>query len=275
MRPCRLTSIAAALLLLAGLSGAWGQTPSQTSATSEAVDARTWLGHAEEIEDYLKQVEVVSLADIPVGVMKPQRAEVPPGGPVDAFAWKPIKPGIYQGFWESYKSEIAAYELDKLLNLNMVPVTVEKRVRGELGAAAMWVAPAQSFDELGGRPTPPDEYRRQWNHQNRSAVMFDNLICNTDSNLGNWLIDPAWNIILIDHSRAFTTDTDMVHDMSMTRIILGLWVRMQALTEESLTEALGEWLSGREIRAILERRDRMAEEIDKLVEANGESGVFR
>ena len=47
------------------------------------------------------------------------------------------------------------------------------------------------------------------------------------------------------------------------------------MTEESLTAALGEWLSGREIRAILERRDRMAEEIAKLVEANNESGVFR
>ncbi len=275
MRSYRVTSIVVALLLFIGLPGAWGQTLSQTTATSDAVDARTWLGRAEEIENYLKQVEIVSLDEIPIGVTKPQRAELPPGGPVEAFAWKPINPGTYQGFWESYKAEIAAYELDKLLHLNMVPVTVEKRVRGELGAAAMWVAPAQSFDELGGRPTPPDEYRRQWNHQNRSAVMFDNLICNTDSNLGNWLVDPAWNIILIDHSRAFTTDTDMVHDMSMTRIILGLWTRMRALTEESLTAALGEWLSGREIRAILERRDRMAEEIAKLVEANGESGVFR
>ena len=103
--------------------------------------------------------------------------------------------------------------------------------------------------------------------------MFDNLICNTDSNLGNWLVDPAWNIILIDHSRAFTTDTKMVHPMD--RIIPGLWVRMRALTEERLTETLGEWLSEREIRAILARRDRMAEEIAKLVEANGESGVYR
>lgn len=275
MRLCRMTSIVAAVLLFTGLPGVWGQTPRQTAAPSDAVDARTWLGRAEEIEDYLKQVEIVSLDEIPIGVTKPQRAELPPGGPVAAFAWKPITPGTYQGFWESYKAEIAAYELDKLLHLNMVPVTVEKRVRGDLGAAAMWVAPAQSFKDLGGRPTPPDEFRRMWNHQLRSAVMFDNLICNTDSNLGNWLVDPAWNIILIDHSRAFTTDTDLVHDMSMTRIILGLWTRMRALTEENLTAALGEWLNGSEIRAILERRDRMADEIAKLIEANGESGVFR
>jgi hypothetical protein len=34
-----------------------------------------------------------------------------PGGPVDSFTWKPIAPGRYGGYWESYKSEIAAYEL--------------------------------------------------------------------------------------------------------------------------------------------------------------------
>ena len=272
MRLCRSTSMAAALLL-AGLSNASGQPPSQTSVTGDAVDARIWLGHAEEIEDYLTDVEVVSLEDLPIGVTKPKRAELPPGGPVDAFAWKPIRPGTYQGFRESYKAEVAAYELDKMLGLNMVPVTVERRVEGELGSATMWVAPAQSFTDLGGRPTPPREFVRWWNHQNRSAVMFDNLIRNTDSNLGNWLVDPAWNLILIDHSRAFSTGTGMVHPMD--RIILGLWVRMRALTEEGLTERLGAWLSGREIRAILERRDRMAEEIAKLVEENGESEVYR
>ena len=35
------------------------------------------------------------------------------------------------GYWESYKSEIAAYELDKLLGLDMIPPTVERRVQGE------------------------------------------------------------------------------------------------------------------------------------------------
>ncbi len=90
------------------------------------------------------------MEDIPVGVTKPRRAYLAPGGLTDRMAWKTIRPGIYSGYWESYKSEIAAYELDKLLGLEMIPPTVERRVQGDLGAAVMWVSPIKSFKDLGG-----------------------------------------------------------------------------------------------------------------------------
>jgi hypothetical protein len=38
---------------------------------------------------------------------------------------KAIRPGRQTGYWESYKSEMAAYELDKLLDLQMIPPTVD------------------------------------------------------------------------------------------------------------------------------------------------------
>ena len=40
--------------------------------------------------------------------------------------------------------------------------------------------------------------------------MFDNLIGNIDPNLGNWLVDPSWNLILIDLTRAFTTTKELI-----------------------------------------------------------------
>ena len=221
----------------------------------------------------MKTAEILGLEDIPVGVTSPKSADLAPGGPVDKFAWKPLKPGFYRGVWESYKAEIAAYELDKLLGLGMVPVKVERRIRGELGAAIMWLSPAQTFKELGGVPTPPTRHLGYWTIQLIRAKMFDNLIYNRDPNEGNWMVDPAWNLMVIDHSRSFTPDNDMAHE-KMTRIDRYLWDRMQQLDEPTLTAALGEWLSGREIRAILERRDRMGEVIDELVAKNGEAAVL-
>jgi hypothetical protein len=234
--------------------------------------AKIWVGRHAEIEAYLTTAEVVKLTDIGVGVTNPKRADLAPGGPVGAMAWKSIQPGRYNGFWESYKSEIAAYELDKALELNMVPPTVERRVRNDRGAAVMWASPTKSFKELGGAPHAPPQQMEAWNRQIVRAKMFDNLIYNRDPNLGNWLVDPAWNLILIDHTRAFTTGKDMVH--KMTRIDADLWDRMKALTEESLTEVLGKWMGKGEIRSILQRRDRMQELIDKMVAEMGAAAVF-
>ena len=121
----------------------------------DASSARTWLGHEEAIEQYIIEAEVVSLEDIGTGVTNPKVADLSPGGLVDRVSFKPLPPGRYEGFWESYKSEIAAYELDKLLALGMTPPTVEKRINGDLGAAVMWVSPTQSFKDFGSAPSPP------------------------------------------------------------------------------------------------------------------------
>jgi hypothetical protein len=244
----------------------------QQTATEAPASARTWIDSHQALEDFLRIAEVIKMEDIGLGVTKPRRAYLAPGGPVDRMAWKTIRPGIYEGFWESYKSEIAAYELDKLLGLDMIPPTVERRVKGEVGAAVMWVSPAKSFKDLGGPPSPPPNKLAAWSRQLIRAKMFDNLIANIDPNLGNWLVDPSWNLILIDHTRSFTTRKNMVHEM--TRIDHELWQRMKALTVDSLTPALEKWIGTREIRAIIERRDRMQAVLDKLVAAKGEMAVF-
>jgi hypothetical protein len=234
--------------------------------------AKTWLDRRQELEEFLRTADVVKMEEIGVGVTRPRRAYFAPGGLLDRMAWKTITPGLHSGYWESYKSEIAAYELDKLIALDMIPPTVERRVKGDLGAAIMWVSPTKSFKELGGPPTPPPAKAAAWNRQLVRAKMFDNLIANIDPNLGNWLVDPSWNLVLIDHTRSFTTKKEMVHQM--TRVDEELWQRMKALTLETLTPALGKWIGSREIRAVLERRDRMQTIIDKLVAEKTETAVF-
>ena len=247
----------------------------QAQATEgQPVDARIWLGRAAEIETYIRDVQMLSFTTLSVGVTKPQKATLPPGGPCAYLAWKPIQPGLYGGFWESYQNEIAAYELDKVLGLNMIPPTVEKRHRGERGAAIMWVSPSKSFTDLGGAANvkPPPAKVADWNRNIAKAKMFDNLIANIDPNQGNWLVDPAWNLILIDHTRSFTTTKDLTH--VMTRVDPDLWAKMQELTEASLKPVIGKLMGGGELRAILQRRDKMKTLIDALVKDKGEAFVF-
>jgi hypothetical protein len=262
-----LTSALSVLTVLLAIEPVFPQEPA-------AATPRAWVDRVAEIEQYLKTADVAGMEEIGVGVTKPRRAMLAPGGPVEAIAWKPIRPGRYSGFWESYKSEVAAYELDKLLALGMIPPTVEKRVKGTVGAAVMWVSSVQSFKQLGGLPGtkgvkgPPPTLVPVWNRQITIAKMFDNLIGNIDPNLGNWLVDPAWNLILIDHTRAFTDTKQLYHQL--VQIDPTLWDKMRALDETTLTTTLGEWLDKGQIKAILQRRDKMQQVIDKLPQANAQ-----
>ena len=85
--------------------------------------------------------------------------------------------------------------------------------------------------------------------------MFDNLIGNRERNLGNMLRDAEWNVILLDHSRAFGVGTEL--PQKMRRIDAAFWARIESLTRPQLDAALRAWLGEPEIQAILDRRDRM------------------
>jgi hypothetical protein len=258
------------MLFGALVAAAWTG-PAARASGDEPASSKIWTARASEFETFLKNAKVVRMESVPVGVTAPQRAYLE-DGPIRSLTWKPIRPGRYSGYWESYRSEIAAYELDKLLDLQMIPPTVEKQLAGKLGAAVMWVEPVKSFKELGGLPKPPPDRFADWNRQILRAKMFDVLIYNKDPNLGNWLVDPAWNLILIDHTRAFTTDKRFAHELE--RVDAELWERFRGLTQERLSRALGAWLGKKEIRAILERRDLLGKRIQTLVAAHGEAAVF-
>ncbi|MGE5814912.1 MAG: hypothetical protein ACM36C_10530 [Acidobacteriota bacterium] len=257
-------------LLLATLSAAFAQAPAATPEAAQS--AKTWIDHRADIEAYLQSAPVVKMEELKVGVTRPKRAQLAPGGPIEFMAWKFVPPSRATGYQESYKSEIAAYQIDQILGLNMVPPTVEKRVKGDLGAAVMWCSPTKNFKELGGVPTPPPSKATEWTKQIVRAKMFDNLIGNLDPNLGNWLVDPAWNLILIDHTRALTQDKNLVHK-TMDHMDAALWEKMKALTVENLTPTLKPWLGKGEIKAIIERRDKMQEQFDKLIAEKGEAAV--
>ena len=112
-------------------------------------------------------------------------------------------PGRYDGFWESYKGDIAAYKLDRLLELDMVPPTVERRYNGEMVSLQVWAQNMKMLKEVQEQKLRPSNLE-PYNFQLRRQKVFQNLVGNIDPNQGNILFDPVWNVILIDFSRAFT-----------------------------------------------------------------------
>jgi hypothetical protein len=235
---------------------------------TESSSAKVWGGRNAEFEEFIRTAPFARFEDVPIGVTRPKRGYFEPGGLVSSVAWKVLPPGRPSGYWESYKSEIAAYELDKLLDLGMVPPTVEKRWKGDLGAAMLWLKPVRPWREVQDLPKPD-----KWNRIAVQMKMFDNLICNPDRNSGNLLVDHEWNLYLIDHSRAFITDKKLIS--VLTRVDRELWKKMLALDEPTLSAALGKWIDGGSIRAMLRRRDEMKLVVDALLAKYGDKAYVQ
>jgi len=253
-----LAALACVCLLATPPAFVGGQTVQPASAVAVST-AKTWIGNPEAIEAHLRTADVTSIEDIGTGVTHPRRAHLRPDEPVESLVWKVLPPGRRGGYWESYKSEIAAYALDTLLGMHMVPPAVERQIDTDTGAAVMWIGSIKSVKELGGKvPSGPE-----WGKALRMMLMFDNLIGNIDRNAGNILVGPPGELILIDHSRAFVTDKKLVQKVE--RVDAQLWDRMIALTRDDLTRTLAAWLEPDQIDAIMRRRDEMAAAVDKLV----------
>ncbi len=230
--------------------------------------SKVWLGREAEFEEFLRQARVERVQNVPVGVTKPRRAFVEPGGIAESFVFKNLMPSRKTGFWESYKSEIAAYELDKILGMGMVPPTVERKVNGETGSAQLWVEHCTLLRE---RDTTKAPDTAAWNRQVYRHRIWDNLTANIDRNQGNLLMDQAWNLILIDHSRAFTTQMTM--PFPMVKIDREFYDKLKALDEVTIKTRMGQWLFDGP-KPILKRRDKIIEHFDGMIAQYGEAAVF-
>jgi hypothetical protein len=248
--------LAPVLLSLVALVGA-ALSQRQASGPAE-VGAKTWIGNYREVEEYLEAAECVGMEDVSWSHVGAKRCVLRPGGPVARMLWKPLRSVASRGFRESSAHEIAAYEFDKLLKLDMVPPVVERELQSYKGAATFWV---ENVTDARDGASPDLSERSHWEAQLTEMRMFDNLIGNRDRNLANILRDTKWNMILLDHSRAFRSDA--VLQQSPDSIDQQFWGRIEKLTRPQLDAALRKWLEPDEIEAILERRNKMSAGIKK------------
>jgi len=259
------------LLLAAALVVATPSAARPQEGATAVHDARVWIGHAAEYEEFLETAPIERIEDVGMGVTKPERAFFAKGGLAASAVVKHLKPGLRMGYWESFKSEVAAYLLDRMLGLDMVPVTVERRVGADLASVQLWVEGCRLLKGVDQSSCPrPEEWARSaWRQR-----VFDNLTANIDRNEGNLLVDPEFNLILIDHSRAFASNA-MPFVKQMQRIDREFYEKLKALDEATLTPELKPWVLGMgEIRDLLKRRDKIIEQFDRLAKEKGEAAVF-
>jgi len=263
-------TMSVAFLVLLGLAtiGTYAQTP------------QIFQGSA--IEEFLSHAKVTALKDIGKGVTLPQKATLEMDGVTEFGVFKTIDESakvkqldrsVELEFQDSWKTEVAAYELDKLLGLGMVPATVERTYNGKKGSLQFWVTSKMSEAErFKKKLQPPTKF--DWDEQIARIRMFDNLIYNTDRHMNNLLITEDWKIRLIDHSRTFRPFEQLKDPKQLTRFSRSLLEKMEALDESILKERVGNYLTPYQIQGLLKRRDAMVALSKKLVAEKGAGAVL-
>lgn len=207
---------------------------------------------AAQLEQLLLQGEILSI-DKKAEAGSSTRTEVQIGDGQNAVLaiFEESDRGVYPG--------VAAYRLDKLLGLEMVPVTVRREIDGDSGS--LQFLPSNSSTEtersaggLGGDAncSIPD----QW----AAMYVFDVLIFNEGRSQNRMLYDKSsWDLALSEHERAFSTKKGRpVHLKRATITTTPGWKKaLESLTDELLNETLGDVLDERRLKALMARRDEL------------------
>jgi hypothetical protein len=235
-----------------------------------------------EIETFLKTAKIGRQREIPIGVTVPLRATLDNGTLRHdaAIQTADIREASYTtprgtelNFRDTWKFNVAGYELAKMLELNMVPPYVERRVNGGPASMSWWVNDTMmEQDRVQKKLVPPDVAR--WNDQTQAGRLFRELIADYDFNMTNTLITRDWRVWLIDFTRAFRLAKTLQFPNEVTRIDRKLLANLRALSRETLQGKVGAWLSKGEIDAVIARRDVLAGILDKQIAAQGEAAVL-
>jgi len=266
----RLTAVLV-LLLLCGVRPALAQEPASTSPAVALSD--------EEQERFLREARVEATRSIGKGVTNALRATLTDGtmahdAQIQVIDQRrntgPSARGVELNFRDSWTFNIAAYKLDRLLGLHLVPVSVERRHRNRTGAFTWWIDDVMmdEGERLKKNIQPPNP--RVFNETMSLVRLFDQLIYNMDRNMGNLLYTKDWRVWAIDHTRAFRLHRELKTPENVTRCDRGVLEALQQLDKPTLERELGRYLTGWERDAILDRRDAIV----KILEERGAGALF-
>jgi hypothetical protein len=243
---------------------------------------------AEQMKHFLKNAKVIRSRTTNKGVTAPKRVTLTDGVITHDAIFQSVdekktvaslggggrQAKTELNFVDSYRYNLAAYALAELLGLDyMMPVYVERRWAGTVGSIGWWVTTLMDeSDRLKKKIQPPNP--AEWNNQMYRMRVFTALVRDTDRNLTNVLITPEWKVFMIDFTRGFRLQPELMYNKDLARMDRALWGKLQALDRTAVKTAMGEWLTNGEIDAMMKRRELLVAHFSKLIAESSEDKVL-
>ena len=245
--------------------------------------AESFVLTLEQQETFLRTAEIQSMRRIGVGTTGARVATLSDGdlthdAQVQTFdesrpVWE-IGGRKVLNFRDSYRYNIAAYRLARMLGIENVPMSVERRVGREDAAVTWWIDDVVMDERERLERRAGAEAGTYLSRQFQRMYVFDALIWNFDRNRTNMLWTSDWTLWMIDHTRAFRLERELRTPDELNWIERSLLESMRSLTADSVREATGDLLSDREIEAIMARCDLLVEHYEARIVERGEGAVL-
>ncbi len=272
------------LILMAGAFLLAGSRPAAAQFTPDELKQRPFW------EELLKTAPILRSEEIGEGVTKPYAVYLKNGDAQQKACWKNPS-GIQQGFLEGWQYEIAAYQLDKLVGLDMIPPTVEREFEGKKGALSYWVITEYSLLQVQEQKIDQPKWAApQIEKMKYLTRAWDCLVANEDRTQQNVRYTKDWRTILIDHSRAFRSTKEFTDRLMFgvngikkfadgrpilfRRLPRSFVEKVKALDFQSIKTAVGPYLTDKEIEAVVKRKTLLVAEVEAMVRESGEDKVL-
>jgi len=238
----------------------------------------------EQIKQFLETAEIIKSKPSSKGVTHPSRLTLSNGTITHDASFQTIdehksemklESGASEiNFVDSYKYNIAAYQLAELLALDdMLPVYVERKWQGKTGSLSWWLpVKMDEAERFAKKLEPPDSDK--WNKQMYRVRVFDELVYDTDPNLTNVLIGEDWTVWRIDFSRAFRKNKDLRAPKNLVKCDRQLLEKLKALKADELAEKTKRYLTKDEVNGVMARRDKIVATFQTLISEKGEKEIL-
>jgi hypothetical protein len=238
----------------------------------------------EEIKQFLLTAKIIKSKQTSTGVTRPYELTLSDGKLIHEAGFQSINVfknferldngTVENNFRDTYHFNIAAYELAKMLGLQMMmPVTVERKWRGKKGSLSWWIDKQMDDRERFTKNIPiPDP--QSYNKQMHSIMIFSQLVYDVDRNRTNVLIGKNWELYMIDFSRAFRLHKKLPHPEDLAWCNRQLLERLRRLDRAEVQSRCKGHLEKAEIDALMARRDLIVAHFDQLISEKGENEVL-